>query len=66
MWISSPVLVELQALKSRGNNFIFFHWLHWSKLAAAGMGGEKGHSQSGEGCCSRWQKLLKKLLLNVW
>lgn len=43
-----------------------FNWLHWSMLAAAGMAGKREQNLFGKECCSKWQKLLKKLLLNAW
>lgn len=61
-----PHLVGLQAQQCRGNNCVFFYWLHWSMLAAAGTAGKREQSLFGKGHCSKWQKLLKKLLLNAW
>lgn len=55
MWICSLVLVELQAQQCRGNNCVFFHWLHWSMLAAAGMAGKREQNLFGKGHCSKWQ-----------
>lgn len=66
LWISSLILVELQAQQCRGSNSVFFHWLHWSMLAAAGVAGKREQNLFGKGYCSKWQKLLKKLLLNGW
>lgn len=67
MWICSLILVELQAQHCRGNSCVFFHWLHWSMLAAAGTAVKREHGMIfGKRHCSKWQKLLKKLLLNAW